>query len=273
MAAEVNMVHTATTGRGSERNKGGRVSAFTLIELLVVIVVVAIMAALLLPALAKTQEQARGTACRSNMKQLALAFIMYSEDNEDTFPWPGGSARAVNSPVAYAPDWCVTPSFAGMQFSPASAGLPGFGHNAECGSIFPYVTSQPRREYDPNFKETTPVYRCPSAGPMGEALRVNYSANGWMDPGRPFGATFVPPKGLTTTTVTDPSRKVLLLNEDPKQMDSPAFFPMSLQRDVTYHLDRANIGFMDGHMESLARKEFLRMRSPSYVNVYFNAGK
>jgi prepilin-type N-terminal cleavage/methylation domain-containing protein/prepilin-type processing-associated H-X9-DG protein len=267
------MVHTATTGRASERSKGGRVSAFTLIELLVVIVVVAIMAALLLPALAKTREQARGTGCRSNMKQLALAFLMYSEDNEDTFPWPGGSARAVNSPGAYAPDWCVTPSFAGMQFSPASAGLPGFGHNAECGSIYPYVTSQPRRDYDPTYKETTPVYTCPSSGVMGQALRVNYSANGWMDPGRPFGTKVVPPKGLTTTAVTDPSRKVLLVNEDPSGMDSPAFFPGALQHDVTYHLDRANIAFMDGHMESIARREFLRMRSPSYVSVYFNAGK
>jgi prepilin-type processing-associated H-X9-DG protein len=108
---------------------------------------------------------------------------------------------------------------------------------------------------------------------MGEALRVNYSANGWMDPGRPFSSGVVPPKGLTTTAVTDPSRKVLLVNEDPSGMDSPAFFPGALQRDVTYHLDRANIAFMDGHMESIARKEFLRMRSPSYVSVYFNAGK
>src|SRR5262245_4982918 len=148
------MVHTTTTGRVSRRSKGGRVSAFTLMELLVVIVVIAIMAALLLPALGKTRDKRGGTAarrdmeqwgteCRSNMKQLDLAFLMYSEDNEDTCPWPGGSARAVNSPAAYAPDWCVTPSFGGP-ISLASAALPGFGHNAECGSIFPYVTSQPR---------------------------------------------------------------------------------------------------------------------------------
>src|SRR5688572_7499068 len=105
------MVRPPTTGR-RQREEGRRVSAFTLIELLVVIAVVGIMAALLLPALSKTREQARSTGCRNNMKQLALAFLMYSEDNEDTFPWPGEHpGRAVNSPVSYAADWCVSPDF------------------------------------------------------------------------------------------------------------------------------------------------------------------
>ena len=267
------MVSPKTTGRASKKIRASGVRAFTLLELLVVIAVIAIMAALLLPALSRTQEQARGTACRSNMKQLALAFLMYSEDNDDTFPWPGASGRAVNSPASYAADWCVTPSFSGIPMASSSANVPGFGHNAESGSIFPYVTSQPRREYDPNFKEATPVYRCPSAGHLGEALRVNYSANGWTDPGRPFGSSVVPVKGLMTTAVTDPSRKVLLLNEDPKEMDSPSFFPGAPQRDVAYHLDRANIAYMDGHMESVSRKQFSQMRSPRDVGIYFNAGK
>ena len=157
--------------------------------------------------------------------------------------------------------------------SSSSANVPGFGHNAESGSIFPYVTSQPRRDYDPNFKEATPVYRCPSSGHLGEALRVNYSANGWTDPGRPFSSSVVPAKGLMTTAVTDPSRKVLLLNEDPKEMDSPSFLPTVLKRDVIYHLDRANVAYMDGHMEYVSRKTFAQMRSPRDMGIYFNAGK
>ena len=272
--ATVNMVRPTTTGRNSVRKPGSGVSAFTLIELLVVIAVVGIMAALLLPALSKTKEQARGSACRNNMKQLALAFLMYSEDNEDTFPWPGGHpGRAINSSASYGADWCASPDFTSLPMSPSSANLPGFGHNAECGSIFPYVTSQPRREYDPSYKESTDVYRCPSTGRLGESLRVNYSANGWLDPRMPFGAGLVGPKGVPTTAVSDASRKVLLVNEAPEGMLTAAFQPQVPSRKVVLHLDRANIAFMDGHMGSILSKEFALWRSPRDVAIYFNAGK
>ena len=82
-----------TKSRGSDPD---RTAAFTLIELLVVIAIIAILAALLLPALARSKDQAQKTTCTSNQKQLGIAMHMYVDDNRDYMAfcnWDEGSTE------------------------------------------------------------------------------------------------------------------------------------------------------------------------------------
>jgi prepilin-type N-terminal cleavage/methylation domain-containing protein/prepilin-type processing-associated H-X9-DG protein len=120
----MNTVRKPVSGANPQGPQPGGTSrqGFTLIELLVVIAIIAILAALLLPALAKAKAKAQGTYCMNNTHQLMLAMIIYTQDYTDFFPpnyddgnstpyynWVGGEA-GVGGANEYDPDILKDPT-------------------------------------------------------------------------------------------------------------------------------------------------------------------
>jgi prepilin-type N-terminal cleavage/methylation domain-containing protein/prepilin-type processing-associated H-X9-DG protein len=113
--------------KSTHKQKGSANNAFTLIELLVVIAIIAILAAILFPVFASAREKARQASCASNLKQLSLAFLQYTDDYDEDVPlanfYQGPTATVGNGSWYYAVDPYVK---AGVPENTTATSLTGY---------------------------------------------------------------------------------------------------------------------------------------------------
>ena len=166
---------------------------FTLIELLVVIAIIAILAALILPALARAKEESYHSNCTSNLKQWGMAMTMYLDDSSQVFPDAKITNGTPNAPANYNEDavqWSDLTVFA----------TNGEGMNAWFNALPPYVGSKPLWQFagnPTNFVNSQNIFTCPTANETPPAKSIpdqrvlfnygmNYKGDTGMDTTVPF---------------------------------------------------------------------------------------
>jgi prepilin-type N-terminal cleavage/methylation domain-containing protein/prepilin-type processing-associated H-X9-DG protein len=220
-------------------------SAFTLIELLVVVAIIAILAAMLLPALARAKAKGQSASCLNNLKQLQVAWKMYEGDHNDYFPPNISRNNLLGYALSISNSWVL----GNVQHDLDNS-------NLISGTLYSYAAS-------------AAIYHCPAdhatvPGSASVLHNRSYSADGWLgsdfidyglghwpDPKQvPAGYIFKTRASLIG--IPGPSDLFTFIDDNEQTIDD-GLFVIGIVHWYDYPADRhsqgANLSFLDGHVE------------------------
>jgi len=230
-----------------------KAAGFTLIELLVVMALIAMLAALLLPVLARAKEEANRAKCGGNLRQWGLAQTMYLDDNSQVFPAAKITNGTVGAPAGYnedAPQWGDLGAFAAA----------GQGMTVWYNVLPPYVGEKPLYRYAANpadFVNGKTIFTCPTSDSLApqfnplDRVIFNYGMNYKGGTGLPAG------EAMTAKMVWHPSAYVFLSDGRTHWSETP-FYGTDPTNEIgcshvwvvqlsSRHNAGADLTFFDGH--------------------------
>ena len=217
------------------------VKTFTLIELLVVIAIVAILAALLLPALNRARENANGSSCMNNLRQLGLSAQQYSGDNDDYLLPHTQEKGLVQWPEILIRDKYVSRAN-WTKYDEAT--------NQHCVGV----------------KEAVGLYRCPSQKEVGpeesKAHGFDYGMIRWVDGSEPTKYLFRLSEARMPSSVAqmgDKRHSVIQV-----WAEEGDYHPIHIVR----HLQSANFLFLDGHTSRIPYRKIPCFGNVASPNTY-----
>jgi prepilin-type N-terminal cleavage/methylation domain-containing protein/prepilin-type processing-associated H-X9-DG protein len=234
----------ASTVRHSSRSQ-----AFTLIELLVVIAIIAILASILFPVFARARENARRASCLSNLKQMGLGFMQYTQDYDGGFP------------PAIMGTWGTSDFSSGAICSGKPCETVAVSNGAVIGKYFSWMDSL----YP--YTKSLNLFYCPSQSARDIS---NYGYSAYISGVRLYvvkaGAPQIPINDSSlehaaTTVLSMDCANVYCTYATP---GGDSFFAATKEPQYVPHFDGTTIAYADGHAK------WTRYDSPIVKSDWFN---